>query len=93
MDVALTDLLDVLSKAGVVGLLAAILWGGSRPGDKAWWCFGWVYRAALADRDRIIDELREERDRLLEIALTSNSTLRESTDLTASVLTQRGRRP
>lgn len=88
----LTDLLDVISKAGVVGLLAAILWGGSRPDGRAWWIFGWAHRAALSDRDRLIDELREERDRLFEIILTSNSTLRESTDLTATVIGQKGHR-
>lgn len=90
MDVALTELLDVLSKAGVVGLLAAILWGGSR--KDPWWVFGHVHRAALADRDRQNEELREDRDRLFEIVLTNNSTVRDSTELTATVLSQKGHR-
>jgi hypothetical protein len=43
----LAQLLSVVSDGGVIGLLLVVLVGGAR----AWWVWGWVYRASVRDRD------------------------------------------
>jgi len=43
----INDILDIISQAGVVGILVIILAGGLRQ----WWVFGWLYRATIEERN------------------------------------------
>ena len=41
------NILDLVMKGGVIGLLVVMLLGGMRQ----WWVFGWQYRQVVSERD------------------------------------------
>lgn len=62
----LDQILQVLQSAGVIGLLAMIVWGGY----KQWYVFGWQYREAM---ERVEQE-RQEGIEWKDLALRSVAT-------------------
>lgn len=54
MDISLRDLIQTISDAGTLGLMAVIIYGAA----KEWWVWGWLYK-----------ELRQERNYWRDIAL------------------------
>lgn len=85
--------LDTLQKVGTLGLVLLVLYGGARPASKSWWVFGEIYRDALANRDKQIEQLRRERDQALDIVLEQGRTTSRAAELAESVVTgQRSRR-
>ena len=69
----ITDVFRYVNTAGVVGLLALIVFGGYRK----WWVFGWQYKESQERTERI----EAERDGWRDIALHGTNLAEQTVDL------------
>ena len=64
------QVIDLVSRGGVITLLIFIGWGGY----KQWWVWGWVYR----ERQDTVIRLREQRDEWQRMAMANSGIAEEA---------------
>lgn len=69
----ISELLNILRDAGIIGLLVVVLAGGFRK----WWVWGWTYTDLVEDKRRV----EQERDDWRQLALHGTSLAEQTVHL------------